>query len=147
MTYHPPPVPPRNNRPLRIVLVVVGVVVALCCLGGAVGGWFLYQTVQDAVGPARSTTGEYLDALRDGDHQRAYDRLCQRQRDQVTADEFALQRQAMPKLVEYDITGMRVSTNNGRTTGTASVRLETANGETNESISLLREDGEWRVCP
>ncbi|QOC90589.1 Rv0361 family membrane protein [Micromonospora craniellae] len=148
MTYHPPPVPPRDNRrSLRIVLIVVGVVVAVCCLGGAAGGFFLFRTVQDAVGPARSATSEYLNAVRDGDHQRAYDLLCQRQRDQVTPDDFARQRQAQPRLVDYDITGMRVSTDNGRTTGVASVRLETASGETAESISLLRENDEWRVCP
>ena len=148
MTYPPAPVPPPNNRrTLRIVLIVVGVVLALCCAGAAIGGWFIYDTVRDGVAPARNATVSYLDAVRDGDHQRAYDQLCEERREQLTLAEFSQQRESQPKLVAYEITGLHVSNNNGRVGGTATVRLETEIGaDTTQIISLVRENGDWRVC-
>ncbi|MEH0983126.1 Rv0361 family membrane protein [Micromonospora sp. CPCC 205556] len=148
MTYQPIPVPPRDNRrTLRIVLIVVGVVLAVCCLGGAVGGFFLYGAAKEAVGPVREATTGYLDAVRAGDHQRAYELLCREERERTSRADFDRRQAAEPRLVDYDIAGLTVNNTNGRVRGTATVRLTTeTGGESTRVLTLVKEDGAWRLC-
>ncbi|WP_346538496.1 hypothetical protein [Micromonospora sp. DPT] len=148
MTYQPIPVPPRDNRrTLRIVLIVVGAVLAVCCLGGVVGGFFVYGAAKEAVGPVREATTSYLDALRSGDHQRAYDLLCRAERERTSLAEFRRRWEAEPRLVDYDVAGLTVNNTNGRVRGTATVRLTTATGGTSTQVlTLVKEDGAWRLC-
>ncbi|MGC5021675.1 DUF4878 domain-containing protein [Micromonospora sp. DT47] len=148
MTYQPIPVPPRNNsRTLRTVLIVVGAVLAVCCVGGVVGGFFLYSTVKEAVGPARDATTSYLDAVRAGDHQRAYDLLCRQNREETSLADFARRQETQPRLADYEIGGLNVTNTNGRTRGTATVRMTTETGaETTQVFTLVKEDGAWRIC-
>ncbi|MFJ6198571.1 hypothetical protein [Micromonospora sp. NPDC092111] len=147
MTYQPIPAAPRGNRTLRTVLVVVGIVLAVCCVGGAVGGWFIYGAAKDTLTPVREATTTYLDAVRAGDHQRAYDQLCARERERTTAAEFAQRQTTQPRLVGYDVDGVHVNNTNGLVRGTVTVRLTTDGGGTRTQVfTLLKEDGAWRVC-
>ncbi|MGK5440991.1 Rv0361 family membrane protein [Micromonospora sp. URMC 105] len=148
MTYQPIRVPPRDNRrTLRIVLIVVGVVLALCCLGGTVGGFFLYGAAKEAVGPAREATTSYLDAVRAGDHQRAYELLCREERERTSLADFGRRQAAEPRLVDHDIAGLTVNNTNGQVRGTATVRLTTeTGGASTRVLTLVKEDGAWRLC-
>ncbi|MGB2569844.1 hypothetical protein ACPFP2_15520 [Micromonospora citrea] len=147
MTYEPIMAPKSSRRPLRIVLVVVGVVLALCCVGGAVGGFFVYGAVKETVGPVSEATTTYLDAVRSGDHQRAYDQLCRQRREQTSLAEFTRQQEAQPQVVGYRVGGVNVTNTNGRVRGSATVRLTTETGSTSTQVfTLVKEDGAWRVC-
>ncbi|SCG52449.1 Rv0361 family membrane protein [Micromonospora coxensis] len=147
MTYEPATAPRSNRRTLRIVLVVVGVVLALCCVGGAVGGYLVYGAVKEAVGPVSDATTSYLDAVRAGDHQRAYGLLCRERRERTPLAEFTRQQEAQPRLVGYEVGGVNVTTTNGRVRGSATVRLTTETGSASTQVfTLVKEDGAWRVC-
>ncbi|MCX4388196.1 DUF4878 domain-containing protein [Micromonospora peucetia] len=148
MTYQPMPVPtPKPNRTLRTVLIVVAAVVALCCLGGLGGGFWLYRTYDNAAGPAREATAAYLDDVRAGDYQAAYGRLCERVREVTTPEEFTRVQSAQEKIRSYKFTGTSVSNNNGRVRGNVTVRIVKETGaELTQSVPLVKESGEWRVC-
>ncbi|MEV4480457.1 Rv0361 family membrane protein [Micromonospora coxensis] len=147
MTYEPVMASRRNNRGLRIALIVVGVVVALCCVGSAVGGYFVYGTVKETVGPVSEATTSYLDAVRAGDHQRAYGQLCRERRGRTSLVEFTRQQEAQPRVVGYEVGGVNVTNTNGRVRGSATVRLTTETGSTSTQVfSLVKEDGAWRIC-
>lgn len=148
MAYQPypaPPVPPR--RTARTIIIVVVAVLLVCCVGESVGGFFLYRTVSDAVAPVLDTTRTYLGAVRQGDHSTAYAQLCSTMRNRLSEQEFAQLAATQPKLVGYDIDGVAVNNVNGRTTGTATVRLSYADGTRRTQIyTLVKENGEYRVC-
>ncbi|SCG33756.1 DUF4878 domain-containing protein [Micromonospora halophytica] len=147
MTYEPTTAPKSNRRTLRIVLIVVGIVLALCCVGGAVGGFFVYGAVKETVGPVSEATTTYLDAVRTGNHQQAYDQLCRQRREQTSLAEFTRQQEAQPRVIGYEVGGVNVNNTNGRVRGSATVRLTTESGSTSTQVfTLVKEDGAWRVC-
>ncbi|OZV82220.1 hypothetical protein CA850_07895 [Micromonospora echinospora] len=147
MAYQPVPAPSAPRRTTRTILIVVGVVLVLCCLGGSIGGFWLYRTVKDAVGPASDSATTYLDAMRRGDHSAAYGQLCAPTRSRISEADFTRMQAAQPRLREYEITGVNVTSTNGRTEGSATVRLTQENGtETTQLFRLVKEDGTWRVC-
>ncbi|GLY23388.1 DUF4878 domain-containing protein [Micromonospora sp. NBRC 101691] len=147
MTYQPIPAPSAPRRTTRNVLIAVGVVLVLCCLGGSISGFWIYRSVSDAVAPVSDSTTTYLDAVRRGDHSTAYGQLCAPMRNRVSEADFTRMQAAQPRLSDYDITGVHVANTNGRTEGTATVRLTQENGtETTQIFRLVKEDGAWRVC-
>lgn len=147
MTYQPMPPPPAPRRTGRIVLTVVAVVLVLCCLGGSIGGFFLYRTVKDAVAPVSDSATSYLDAVRRGDHSAAYEQLCTTAKNRISESDFARQQSLLPRLTDYDITGVNVANNNGDTRGTVTARLTREGAEpVTQVFTLVKEDGTWRVC-
>jgi len=140
--------PPKKSRTTRTVLIVVGIVLLLCCLGGGVAGFWAYNAAKDATGPVQDVVAGYLDDSRAGNYPGAYARLCERERSDVTPEQFAQQEAALPKIDSYRITGVNVSTHNGQTTGTVQVKVTRAGGSTQGYIyPLVKENDEWRVCP
>ncbi|MCO1597035.1 DUF4878 domain-containing protein [Micromonospora sp. RHAY321] len=148
MTYEPMLVPDRKpNRTTRTVLIVVAAVLAVCCVVGVGGGFWLFRTVNTAVGPAREATGAYLDDVQAGNYQGAYGRLCERVRDGMPQEEFTRVQSAQLKISSYKITGVSVSNYNGRVSGVVTVQLvQVAGGRFTQTIPLTKERGEWRVC-
>ncbi|SCL40697.1 protein of unknown function [Micromonospora pallida] len=147
MAYQQIPAPSGPRRTTRTILIVVAVVLVLCCLGGSIGGFWLYRTVNDAVAPVSDSATTYLDAVQRGDHSTAYRQLCAPTRNRISEDEFTRMQAAQPRLRNYEITFVNVASTNGRTQGSATVRLIQENGtETTQIFQLVKEDGAWRVC-
>ncbi|MEU4566675.1 hypothetical protein [Micromonospora sp. NPDC023956] len=68
-------------------------------------------------------------------------------RNRISEDAFTRMQAAQPRLRDYEITGVHVASTNGRTEGSATVRLTQENGtETTQLLRLVKEDGAWRVC-
>lgn len=135
------------SKTTRTVLVVVGVVLAVCCLGAAGGGFWLYRTYQGAAGPARSAATAYVDDLKAGNYQSAYERQCRDSRAAQTAEQFARAQSAQPKITAYKVQGVSVANNNGRVSADVTFRMTRDGGtQVTQDIALLKEDDEWRVC-
>lgn len=156
MSYQPPGPPPptpsaagpgRGRRTIVIVVAVLLAVVLLCCVGAVGGGFWLYRTVSAATEPARDATTAHFDALSTGDYPAAYQRLCQDRRDTLSETEYVRQESAAGQIAGYDIVGVNVSTTNGRTSGTVTVEVTYDSGaQRQEIVTLVQENGEWRVC-
>ncbi|WFE19543.1 DUF4878 domain-containing protein [Solwaraspora sp. WMMD937] len=154
MSYQPPGTPPppaggpsRGRRTTVIIVAVVLAVVLLCCVGVAGGGFWLYRTVAAATGPARDATTVHFDALISGDYVTAYQRLCQDRRDTLSEAEYVERETAAEQIAGYDIVGVNVSTANGRTSGVVTVEVTyDGGGQRQEIVTLVQEDGGWRVC-
>ncbi|WFE27723.1 DUF4878 domain-containing protein [Solwaraspora sp. WMMD791] len=153
MSYPPPPASPpepksgRGRRTTIIVVAIVLAVVLLCCVGAAGVGFWLYQTISAATTPVRDAASAHLDALRAGDHAEAYQRLCAQQQALLTEAEFVDRESAGPQITEYDIVGTTVSSTNGQATGVVTVDITDDSGaERQEVITLVEENGQWRVC-
>ncbi|MDG4770110.1 DUF4878 domain-containing protein [Solwaraspora sp. WMMD792] len=155
MSYQPPGPPPppspagpsRGRRTTVIIVAVVLAVVLLCCVGVAGGGFWLYRTVSAATEPARDATTAHFDALSAGDYAGAYQRLCQDRRDTLSETEYVRQESAAGQIAGYDIVGVNVSTTNGRTSGAVTVEVTYDGGaQRQETVRLVEENGEWRVC-
>jgi flagellar basal body-associated protein FliL len=142
------PQPPKQNSNWWKILIAIGAVVAVLCCIGAVGlGIWGYNKVKDVAGPAQDTVNAYLDDVQDGNYGAAYDRLCAGAKKQLTAQQFAQAQSMVPKITKHEITGFNVNTVNGKSTATVNVRLERELvGETNQTIQLVKEDGDWKVC-
>lgn len=149
MTYEPMTVPNRKpNRTTRTVLIVVAVVLTVSCVVGVCGGFWFYRTVKDAVGPARAATAAYIDDVQAGNYPGAYGRLCGDLRETMTQADFARIQAAQLKIGSYEIVGVYVNRSSGRVTGTATVEMvqEATGARMTQTMFLVKEDGEWRVC-
>jgi hypothetical protein len=144
--YVPQPPPTKSNW--WKILIAVGAVVALLCCVGAVGlGIWGYNKVKDVAGPAQDAASAYLSDVEAGNYGAAYNRLCANAKRQLTAQQFAQAQSMLPKITKHEITGFNVTSVNGRSTATVNVRLEReAVGETEQTIQLVKEDGDWKVC-
>jgi hypothetical protein len=144
--YAPQP-PQQKSNWWKIAIVVAGVVAIVCCLGAVGLGIWGYNKVKDTVEPARDAASAYLDDVQAGNYGAAYNRLCANAKRQLTAQQFAQAQSMLPKITKHEITGFNVNTVNGRSTATVNVRLERELvGETNQTIQLVKEDGDWKVC-
>jgi hypothetical protein len=142
-----PPAPPKQRHTLRTVLIIVGVVLALCCGGAVVGGFFIFRTVQQATGPARTTTDTFVTDLESGDSAAAYDRLCASTQRVFTREAFAQGLNQQPKVRSHQIDGVNVSNVNGQVSGTVTARLTLETGFVDKhTFTLVKEDGRWKVC-
>lgn len=153
MSYAPPPAPPPVPQPSRggritvIVVAIVLAVVLLCCLGVAGVGYWFYRTVDDAISPPRDAAVAHFELLRSGDVDTAYRRMCQARRNDVSAAEFAAQIADRPRIVDYEVSGARISNVNGQVSAEVAVDISYDGGtQGQESVKLIREDGAWRVC-
>ncbi|WP_431880331.1 hypothetical protein [Micromonospora marina] len=145
MAYQPAMVPPKKSK--RTLFIVLGVVLAICCSGGVLGGFLLFRAAQEVTGPARSTVETFSGAIVDRDYPAAYRQLCSRVRDRVSEADFERQQSSQPDFTGYDIVGLNVSNNNGRVSGSATVRFTPAVGtNVTQAFPLVKEDGQWRIC-
>ncbi|WP_435207627.1 Rv0361 family membrane protein [Micromonospora sp. bgisy143] len=148
MTYEPimvPASPPRTAR--RVLLVLAGVLAVCCVVGSCVGLWF-YRSLKREVGPARSVAVGYIDDVRAGDYSGAYGRLCERVRTAMTQEDFSRVQAAQLEISSYEITGVYVNNYNGRLTATATVTMvqKSTGAQATQTMGLVKEDDEWRVC-
>ncbi|MFB9234651.1 hypothetical protein ACFFWC_03740 [Plantactinospora siamensis] len=152
MQYEPMPAasdPVRKpKRTTRTVLIVIAAVLVVCCLGGVGGGFLVYRSYSTAAGPARDVATRYMQNIRLGDYQGAYELLCQRAQDTTTPEQFIRIQSAQPKIATYEISGTSVVSRAGEVSADVTFSVEQQVGAKGElTIHLLKEDGEWRVCP
>jgi hypothetical protein len=128
-------------------MIVVAAVLAVCCLGGLGGGIWLYRAYNNNAGPARDTTTAYIDDVQAGKYQSAYGRLGKKVRDTISQEEYIRVQSAQLKIKNYEVEGVSISSHNGRVSATVTVRMVQETGaEFSQTIPLLKEDGEWRIC-
>ena len=142
------PQPPQQKSHWWKILIVGGAVVALlCCIGAVTLGIWGYNKFQDVAGPVQDTASAYLDDVQDGNYGQAYDRLCANAKRQLTPQQFAQAQSMLPKITDHKITGFDIKSVNGRSTATVRVTLEREMiGETQQTMQLVKEDGDWKVC-
>ncbi|MCW6004811.1 DUF4878 domain-containing protein [Micromonospora sp. CPCC 205371] len=141
---HDDPLKPRTGR---TVLIVIAIVVAACCLCGGVIGLWAYNGYRDSAGPAREATTAFVDDVLAGRYESAYGRMCERARNSITQEEFTRIQSAQLKVTGYEISGVTVSTFNGRTQAAVTAQMTQETGAAfTQTFPLIKEDGEWRVC-
>ncbi|PZF88010.1 Rv0361 family membrane protein [Micromonospora deserti] len=139
--------PARQRRPVRAGLVFAGAAVALCCVGVAGLGAWNVQVVTQASGPVRETADGFLRSIAAGDADGAYDRLCADARSRWSEIGFTSWVRTPPVVSDYEIVDVSVATRGGRPRGTVTVRLTRDSGASEQrALSVVREDGGWRVC-
>ena len=143
----PPPVwtPPakrRRSRWLTVGLPVAVVAVVLVVLGlGAV------RVFVRGVQPAQDAAEAYADALVAQRWDDAHAMLCAAGAEEFTAGELEAS-YGEPPLTGSDIEAVNVQWSNGRTSGDATVVLESDGGVRERMLlALVEEEGTWRPCP
>ncbi|NGM16007.1 hypothetical protein O3597_09870 [Verrucosispora sp. WMMA2044] len=139
--------PARRRHPMRVGLVVAAAGTALCCVGVAgLGAWNL-QLVTQAAAPVRQTAEGFLREVTTGDTGSAYERLCDDARTRWSELGFASWVRTPPVVRDYEIVDVSVATRGGRPHGKVTVLLTRDSGSTEQrNLSVVREDGGWRVC-
>ncbi|MGE6955144.1 DUF4878 domain-containing protein, partial [Staphylococcus capitis] len=110
-------------------------------------GYFLFRGVQQATGPARQATDEFVADLESGNVDGAYGRLCASTRSTFTRKAFGQGLNGQPKIRSHEIVGVNVSNFNGRLSATATAKLTLDTGFVDQhTFRLVQEDGQWKVC-
>ncbi|MFF0659443.1 hypothetical protein [Micromonospora tulbaghiae] len=61
--------------------------------------------------------------------------------------DFTRQQSSQSEFAGYDVIGLNVSNNNGRVSGSTTIRFTPAVGtNVTQSFPMVKEDGEWRIC-
>jgi len=138
-----PPVRRRRSRWLTVGLPVgLVVLVALGLLG-----YVVVRAFSDGVRPAQDATRAYADALVDQRWDDAHAMLCETSAGEFTAQALEAS-YGEPPLTGSDVEAVNVVWSNGRTTGDATVVLESDGGVRERMVlALVEEDGTWRPCP
>ncbi|GGQ86663.1 hypothetical protein GCM10010166_66010 [Couchioplanes caeruleus subsp. azureus] len=119
----------------------------LCCAGGVTGGYFFYRGIQQATGPAREATDEFVADLEARNADAAYGRLCASTRSKFTRNAFIQGLSGQPKINSHEIVGVNVSNVNGRVSATVTAKLTLETGFVDQhTFTLVKEDGRWRMC-
>lgn len=145
----PVPVEPDPKRPARnrVVLVVALSVALACCGGGATLGLVGYAQDRRGDRPVREAADGFLGALERGDHAGAYDRLCDRTRDQFSRDAFESGVRAQPALRSHRITAVSRRSVDARPAAFVDVELTHVNGAVERHSMQLSGTGDtWQVC-
>jgi hypothetical protein len=108
----------------------------------------LYRTYQAASGPASDSVRGYIDDVRAGDYPGAYGRLCEKSRTATTLQEYTRIQAAQLKITSYEIVGVHVTNSNGRVSAVVTTTMVQETGlNFVQTFRLVKEDGNWRVCP
>jgi hypothetical protein len=102
----PFPAPPSEGGGARLGwgLGIAGAVLVLCCGGGLTAFIGLVVTQVAATNEqSRAVVTRYLDALRDGDYDQAYQLLCDEEQEALTQDRFETRERARKKISSYQI--------------------------------------------
>ena len=128
----------RSRNRIFLLLLVVGVG---CCIGGITMGSRIYHRTSNGLAQLPAAASAYLDAVRDGDLQKAYQQLCKQVRAHTTLQAFQANTR---RITAYQILGVQVI--NG-TQGRVQARLTLAEGaQSDQTIPFRLEDEQWRPC-
>jgi hypothetical protein len=142
-----PPAPLKKSNTTRTVLIIVGVVALVCCAGLAIGGFFLFNTAKNAIGPARDQANAFVQDLEADNARAAYDKLCTSTRARYSQQDLIRAMASEPRIVSHKVTGFNISTNNGETTADITMELTDDSGASGKhTFHLVKEDGDWFVC-
>lgn len=139
--------PPTEGRSTRVWfgLGAAGLAAVLCCGGGAVAFVGLLVSGSQAVNEqASAVVGDYYDAVRDGDYDRAYDLLCARERQRETQLRFRTRLATEPKVTNFSVGDATVASE-----VEVPVDLTYADGGSGRVWVSLNQDGstgEFEVC-
>jgi hypothetical protein len=148
--YPPPPgaSPAQRRSTTKVVLIVVAIVLVVLCIGGGLGGYALYQKVNDATKEPSNTTLGFLDAVKAGKPRDAYDHLCAQTKQRYSFEQFRLYVSGRPWPVDYTVKTVDIAAQDNNA-GTAEVltTLRYVEGSIKDhTFHLVREDGRWKVC-
>lgn len=139
--------PVRPPRRLRSVLLLAGAAVMVCGIGAAGMGAWTFQSVRRAEGPARQAAEAFLQDMVEGDHDGAYEHLCEQTRQRMGRAGFAAWLDAQPKVDRFMISEVAVTARDGQLTATATAEITWTSGVVaTQSLPLATDDGKWRVC-
>jgi len=128
----------RSRNRIFLVVLVLGVG---CCIGGITMGSRIYHRTSRGLAQLPAAASAYLDAVRDGDLQKAYQQLCKQVRAHTTLQAFQANTR---RITAYRLLGVQVI--NG-TQGTVQARLTLAEGaQSDQTIPFRLEDEQWRPC-
>lgn len=102
----PFPAPPAEGGGARLGwgLGIAGIVLVLCCGGGLTAIIGLVVTQVAATNEqSRAVVSRYLDALRDGEYDEAYEMLCDEEQEALTKDRFETRERSRKKISSYKI--------------------------------------------
>ncbi|PZM98172.1 MAG: hypothetical protein DIU79_00805 [Actinobacteria bacterium] len=98
--------PPTEGRAARLWLGIgaAGLAALLCCGGGVAAMFGLVITGTKAINEqARVVVGDYLDAVRQEEYDRAYAMLCDSEQQRESPPEFERRMAAAPRIRSYTI--------------------------------------------
>ena len=139
--------PPTDGSRRRrgIALGLAGAAVLVLCVGGLLGlGGLVVFGSQMIVDQSRAAVTDHLTAVRDGDLEVAYERLCDRQREEISEEEFRRTLEDAPPIETFTVGEPVIS---DRIVVPAT--LNYANGTTETVDYLLEQDtstAEFEVC-
>ena len=142
-----PPVwnPPARRRRSRWLTVGLPVAVGLVVLG--LLAVVVVRAFAGGLQPAQDATRAYADALVDQRWDDAHALLCAASAGEFSPEELEAS-YGEPPLTSSDIEAVNVRWSNGRTSGDATVVLESDGGVRERLLlELVEEDGTWRPCP
>jgi hypothetical protein len=140
-----PPAPPGKRRTGRRLVVILAVVAVVCCAGAA-AAFYALRVLGTGTGPPRSAADTFLSDLEKNDTAGAYGLLCGAVRGSLSQDSFTAFVAAQSHLRSHKIVNTSVSTVNGQASAVVSADLNRDSGSGQHSMSLVKENGQWRVC-
>jgi hypothetical protein len=145
MTDEAPAPPPRKRRTGRRLVVILVVVAVVCCGGAAAAAYGLFR-LGTGVGPPRTAADTFLSDLERDDTAGAYGLLCGAVRGHLSQDSFTAFVAAQSHLRSHKIVNTSLSTVNGQASALVSADLTRDSGAGRQSMTLVKENGQWRVC-
>src|SRR5689334_6841676 len=126
----------RNRIFLLMLVLVVG-----CGIGGITMGSRIYHRTSSGLTQLPAAASAYLDAVRDGDLEKAYQQLCRQVREHTTLQAFQANTRHINAYRLFDVKVI-----NG-TQGSVDVRLTLDDGaQSDQTIPFRLEDEQWRPC-
>jgi hypothetical protein len=144
----PFPAPPVEGRSTRLWLGLgaAGLATLLCCGGGLAAGIGLAVTGAQAVNEqARVVVGDYLDDVRAGRYDEAYESLCPALRRRESQGQFVDRISDQPRISGYDLRDVDLTT--GEIILPVDVRYAGGSGDTLRfTLEQDRGSGDFEVC-
>jgi len=138
---------PKRQARNRVLLVAAVVAALVCCGGGATIGLYAYLDDRGGDRQVREAADGFLGALEKGDYAGAYDRLCDRTKDQFSRSAFESGVRAQPALRSHRITDVSRTTIDARLSAYVEVDLTHVNGAVERhSMPLSKAGDAWLVC-
>lgn len=109
-----------------------------------VGGTLVYKAVSQSQSTPEKTLSTYLDAIKSGDAQTAYNQLSSRMQSQVNEQQLA----SLLSTSGGELSGITYSISNVQVTGstaTATVSLSVLGISETASVQFVMENGTWKI--
>ncbi len=128
-----------------IRLAIGGALVLLCCLGGVGGIVALVVTGQRAaLAQSTQVVQDYLDGLRTGNYDRAYDQLCDQLQTRQSRAAFTDEQRRQVRIEGYDLGTPRVS--GSAYLVRATIRLVDGSSDTAQFAIVTQGPSDLRIC-